>query len=83
MLNIEQTQQAPLPPEILKAFDTNKVAKRGTLQRLKVRRVEGVEEGLGVETVMEASEREEAETDKDGKRLFVIFNIVFTHFFYF
>eukprot|EP00088_Acartia_fossae_P020083 TRINITY_DN2176_c0_g1_i7.p1 TRINITY_DN2176_c0_g1~~TRINITY_DN2176_c0_g1_i7.p1 ORF type:complete len:1038 (+),score=369.78 TRINITY_DN2176_c0_g1_i7:453-3116(+) len=61
----EAAAQQPLPAEILQAFDTNKVVKRGTLQRLKVRRTDS-HEGPSVETVMESSDREELEMEKDA-----------------
>ena len=64
MLDMDQIQH--LPAEILRAFDTNKVAARGTLQRLKVRRLDSLE-GPGIDTVLEAEYDEDAEMDRDGK----------------
>lgn len=70
MLNMDQAHH--LPAEILRAFDTNKVAARGTLQRLKVRRLDSLEgqssNGSGVETVFEAEDFEDLpESEKDGE----------------
>ena len=71
MLHMDKSAKArpSLPHEILQAFDTNKVVQRGTLQRLKIRRVEGDDGSAStVETLMEDHEdREEQDIDKDGK----------------
>jgi len=69
MLNMDNAHH--LPEEILRAFDTNKVAARGTLQRMKVRRLDSLEghssNGSGVETVLEVEDCEDLpESEKDA-----------------
>jgi len=70
MLHMDKSAKArhSLPHEILQAFDTNKVVQRGTLQRLKIRRVEGDDGSAStVETLMEDHEdRDEQDIDKDA-----------------